>query len=406
MSEDKIRVLVVEDSAFMRTAISKMLVHNNIEIVDYAINGKIALEKIEKLKPDVITLDIEMPIMNGIQVLENIHENNKIPILVVSTLTKQGAEITIDALELGATDFVTKPDSINKISEMKEELLNKILLLGEKNSLKNRIIRRQNIKNQNKKHDGTDFQIDLISANNNSQKTLKSIETFPRNTSENKELQNSQSFSKSYKNKEEELSETVQTNRSRSKLTFIPKIIIIGISTGGPVALQSVIPSLKKDFPLPVVIVQHMPPNFTKSLANRLNSISQINVKEIEDNESLQSGTVYFAPGGRQISFKGLKVKIHDDTPEDELYKPSFNMTLKSAMDNWNEKIVALVMTGMGHDGAEMLKKLSDLGGYNLSQDPATCVVAGMTTSAIKLNSINRVIGLNDIANSLNNLLK
>ncbi len=389
MNQEKIKVLVVEDSAFMRTAIGKMLNNSQIEIVDYAVNGQVAIEKIEKLKPDVITLDIEMPVMNGLQFLETIKETNNIPIIVVSTLTTQGAETTIEALELGATDFIAKPDSISKISEMKDELLNKVLILGEKNSLQNRIIRRQNIKRQSHFEKGTENEHPLV-----------------RQTEKEKETQKDERnvFLKFEKVSSLKKDDDANLNKN-SKLTFTPKVVVIGISTGGPVALQTLIPGLKKDFPVPIVVVQHMPPNFTQSLANRLNSLSEINVKEFEDNETLQAGTVYFAPGGRQIAFKGLKVKIHDNTPENELYKPSFNVTLKSAMENWNEKIVAVVMTGMGHDGTDMMKKLSSIGGYNISQDTKSCVVSGMTSSAINADCVNSIVTLSNIAGTLNKII-
>lgn len=370
----KIRLLIVEDSAFMRTAYKKMLTHEEIEIIDYATNGRDAVKKAIELNPDIITMDIEMPIMSGYEALIEIQKFQDTPIIMVSSLTAEGAKMTIDCLNQGAIDFIPKPSSSKDIPNMKDDLINKILTIGTNNKLKNRIVRRQvlNTQSHDAKHNFTSHR-------------LKSLEETTQRLNKISKEHNS---------------------RPSKNLDFTPKIVMIGISTGGPLALQTVIPQLSKNFPVPIIIIQHMPPNFTKSLAQRLDSVSEISVKEAENEEFLKPGTVYFAPGGRQVSFKGLKILVHDDTPPKELYKPSFNVALKAAIENWKEKILAVVMTGMGYDGTREMTNLYNMGGYNMSQDIDTCVVAGMTGSAINANVVHQIQPLDKIGTTLNKLLQ
>jgi two-component system chemotaxis response regulator CheB len=366
----KIRLLIVEDSAFLRSTYEKILSDiSSIEIVGAAKNGKEAVEMAKSLSPDVITMDIEMPVMNGLEALKIIMQDNPIPTLMVSSLTKEGAEATIEALNLGAIDFIPKETAFSKVSNMKDDMVEKITTIGGNSSIKNRILRRT-VLNKESSNKSTSFSVDKL--------------TTRKTTNDDQNHSNIL---------EKELPK-------RSKL----KAISIGISTGGPISLQKLIPNLSPNINIPIFIVQHMPPNFTKSLAERLDKISNLKVKEAENGETINGRTVYFAPGGYQMLINHGKILITDKKPANELYSPSFNIALGSQIHYYGNAILAIVMTGMGNDGTIAMKKLSEIGGYNIAQDPNTCVVAGMPNSALKAEVINRIEPLENIASSINSI--
>ncbi len=343
-----IRVLVVDDSAFMRKAISMMLGDDpEIDVVGTARDGIDAIEKVKLLHPDLMTLDVEMPRMDGITALKKIMRENPLPVLMVSSLTVEGARATIDALSAGAVDFIPKQLSYVSldITKIKGELISKV-----------KAITRSRF---------GQFSTHLTNR----------ISTFPR--------------------------------PSQLK-TSGTQIVTIGISTGGPFSLQKVIPSLPVDFPVPVAIVQHMPPQFTKSLAERLDSISRLEVCEAEDGMNLSSGKVYIAPGGLHMKFTrtgGLPKIVISKDPGDTLHRPSVDVMFSSANEVFGGRVLAAVMTGMGHDGLEGARLIKESGGRIIAQDEETSVVYGMPKSIVDAELADAVLPLDEIASALTSAL-
>lgn len=349
----RIKVLVVDDSVIFRTAFKKILTQPDIEVVGTASNGKQAVEMNNELKPDIITMDIEMPLMNGLDATKLIMQQRPTKILLVSSLTSDGAEETMKGLSYGALDFVHKINRFGNQSEITTEVLNKI---------------RQ------------------ISASTTRLKRISSGSQSVEN--------------KSSKSGKEDQRFTDKAYPSPSKL----KLITIGISTGGPNTLAELIPALKSDIQLPIVIVQHMPPTFTKSLADRLDSKSELHVVEATDSMKLEAGTVYIAPGGRQTRITRMRLYVNDQTPEDEVYTPSYNVLLESYKDE-PTAILPIVMTGMGGDGTRELKKLSSRGTFVIAQSPDSCVISGMPKTAIEAGAVDVSFHLDDFPSALNKIV-
>lgn len=348
----KIKVLVVDDSAFMRKVISDMIEADpDCEVVDVARNGEEAINKIKVLSPDVVTLDIEMPKMDGLTALKIIMETNPLPIIMLSSLTKKGADETLKALDLGAFDFITKPSSLVKVStpEMREELLQKIKFASRTK----------------------------VSKPTFTERPKPFIPTMPKRS----------------------LAEPKTEGNTRFR-----KLIAIGTSTGGPRALQEVVPYIPKNIDAGIIIVQHMPPGFTKSLAERLDSMSQISVKEAEDGDIIKAGCAYLAPGDAHI--KVYKQASHfviklDYGERVSGHKPSVDAMMYSIAELHDPNVVGVIMTGMGADGADGLKRVKENKGYVIAQDEDSCVVFGMPKSTIKLGVVDKVVGLSNITNEI-----
>ena len=342
----KTKIIVVDDSAFMRKAIEMMLrEESSFEIVATANNGEDALKYIRELKPDVVTLDIEMPGMTGLEVLERIMKDMPTPVIMISSLSTEGADETIKALELGAVDFI--PKSLSYVSldivKIKDTLIEKIKNIR---SLSKSIIK--NVMSPRKK-------LPVLS---------------------------------------------LQHNKIGKKIRFIA----IGISTGGPRTLQEVIPRLPKDFPRPVMVVQHMPPKFTKSLAERLDKMSEVRVKEAEHHESVKSGTVYIAPGGKHMKLKkngtSLQIEI-SDTPDNTLHRPSVDIMLESIVDIYGSQTLSVIMTGMGKDGLKGSNSLYGKNGMILSESEESCVVYGMPKAVVEAGIVDRIEPATNIAEAI-----
>ncbi len=353
---NKVKVLIVDDSFFMRKALSSIITTEDIEVIGMAKDGKEGYELAMRLKPDVITMDIEMPVMTGLESLKAIMNEYPIPVIMVSTLTKEGANATIEAFSLGAVDFITKKSAFSEMDSIKDELISKIRAVGNNQTLK-----------------------DLMTK----QRLLKKVQ-----------------------HSNQPINKTVQFYNKVSKPTNLNvKIVGIGISTGGPKSLQDVIPLIPRNFPTPIVIVQHMPQYFTKSLAERLNSMSQIKVQEIEDGQILSPGNAYIAQGGLHcVIDKRIRATITPE-PINSLYKPSVDVTFNSIIDNFNYQFLGIIMTGMGHDGRDSLKRLKDLGGYVIAQSPDSCVISSMPDSVIKQGIADEIVPLNKIAQKLTELV-
>lgn len=353
----KIKVVVIDDSAFMRKSISLMLESTNeIEVVATACDGIEGVEKVKTTQPDIVTMDIEMPRMDGLTALKIIMKECPTPVLMVSSLTTEGAFETIKALEYGAVDFIAKELAyldVN-INGIKDELIAKVKSIAGQNSL---IAKLQRIQKLN----------------------------FNKNT---------HTF----------------TTKQEYALKQLPQIgyraVALGISTGGPMSLQKVIPKLSKKLSIPVFVVQHMPPKFTKSLAERLNELSDVEVKEAEDNEIIGGGVVYIAPGGYHMtvvknSENEPQISI-SELPSDKLHRPSVDVMLHSVIEVYNKYVIGIIMTGMGKDGSGGIKELKIKGGYAIAQDEDSCIVYGMPRAIVEAGYADLVLPLENIAISIN----
>ncbi|MFA9558065.1 chemotaxis response regulator protein-glutamate methylesterase [Evansella sp. AB-rgal1] len=351
-----IKVLVVDDSAFMRKVISDLLEEEqDITVVDRARNGEDALKKIKLHHPDVITLDVEMPIMNGIEALQMIMKEVPTPVIMVSSTTVEGADTTIRAMEYGAFDFIPKPSgpiSLD-IHKVKEDLVLKIKLaakvpLSKLHSVKSRIVEAK---------DSLHTQL-----------------------------------------------ETYEIKR-RDDFLSSKGIVAIGTSTGGPRALQQILTTLPSDFPFPIVIVQHMPTGFTKSLSKRLNDLSKITVKEAENGDILKKGIAYIAPGGLHLKVRkiGMSLGIQLDSSETvHGHRPSVDTMFSSLATLPNVDVLAIVLTGMGTDGTkglELLKKSQRVVAIAESQN--TAVVFGMPRAVIQSNLVDLVVDIDQISTTI-----
>ncbi len=357
-----ISVLVVDDSVLIRKRISRLLNnHRRIEVVGTASDGLQAIEMIKKLKPDVVTLDVEMPNMNGIEALRVITREFDVPVLMLSALTKEGADVTMTALEMGAVDFICKP-RFGSEDEMKE------------------------------------FERDL---------TLKI-----RAAALTKDGKNKTSPVKSAAR----ASTSTASPATKSERSFVPSrravksIVAIGVSTGGPKALVELIPKIPADFPAPIIIAQHMPKGFTASLAARLDGLSAISVKEARNGETMKEGTCYLAPGSFHLTVmhmtlsKGVMIKI-SDTPKNSLYKPSVDIMIKSVAEVYGAGGIGVILTGMGTDGTKGAKDLKDRGGMIIAEDKSTCTVYGMPRSVVESGLADIVAPLFEIPAALKTLL-
>ncbi len=353
-----VRAMVIDDSAFMRKVIMNLLQEKGtIEVIATARNGKDALAQLETITPDVITLDVEMPVMNGLEFLSVLMKGKKIPTVMLSSLTSQGAVETLRALELGAVDFITKPSgSISlDIDKLQAEIVEKV-----ENAAK--------------------IDISKLQSEKSIKNTLRPIQI------------------------------------KRTVNTMIPKqiqeIVAIGTSTGGPRALQEVLTKIPADFPAPIFIVQHMPPGFTKSLADRLNSICQIEVREASHLERVETGVAYIAPGNKHMSIDvqdgHLHIYLDQEMPPRSGHRPSVDVLFESIASIEKIRKYIVIMTGMGSDGSRGLQAIKEKDSRDviaIAEDESTCVVYGMPRSAVQLGLIDQSIQLDRIGDKLTQLL-
>jgi two-component system, chemotaxis family, protein-glutamate methylesterase/glutaminase len=349
----KIRVLIVDDSTVIRRLLSDSLSGSaDIEVVGTAPNGKIALAKIPQLAPDLITLDIEMPEMDGLTAVREIRKVfPKLPIIMFSTLTQRGAESTLDALANGANDYVTKPANVGSVTvaiqSVKDELIPKIKSLCK-------------------------WQFDDASAGDSAKTRIFGKRPFQ---------------------------ETANKTRKHSA-----QCVAIGSSTGGPNALMTVLKSLPSSFPVPILVVQHMPPVFTKQLANRLDQNCELQVVEAQPGLILKPGLVAIAPGDFHMTVKRKGTEVVVDTnqcmPENSC-RPAVDVLFRSVADVYGPGVVSVVLTGMGQDGKRGAEQINDLGGWVIAQDEETSVVWGMPRAVTEAGCANEVLPLNSISDQL-----
>lgn len=348
-----VKILIVDDSAFMRNALSNMLSSDpEIVIAGTARDGREAIDKISVLRPDIVTMDVEMPRMDGISALRHIMETNPVPVIMISSITTEGAKVTLDALDLGAVDFI--PKNLSELSinivRIKEMLIDKVKQIAKRGVPK------------------------------------KPVSSRP------------------VSEKSAEVSRVMSVRATGERRI---SLVSIGTSTGGPKALQELIPNLPQNFPVPLVIAQHMPASFTGPFAERLDQLSQIRVKEAEDGEQLKNGIAYIAPGGghmRVTRKRGIEnlISISEDK-EEFIYRPSVDALMLSVAEFFPGRALGVILTGMGSDGIKGMIALKKTGGRIFAQNEETCVVYGMPKAVVDAGIADKVLPLEDMAGEIIN---
>ncbi|HKV23972.1 MAG TPA: chemotaxis response regulator protein-glutamate methylesterase [Candidatus Acidoferrum sp.] len=350
----KFRVLIVDDSAFMRKVLETIFnADSQLQVVGHAKDGREAVSLAESLKPDVITMDINMPHVDGLQATAEIMTTNPRPIVVVSSESKEGAVSTLKALELGAIEFVAKPSSGIDLDmqSVKEDLLRKVRMAA-----KVRVVRT-----------ASRLASTVQSSSAAAPKSATASAATPRNGSG---VSNDQRF----------------------------PVVVLAASTGGPATVMRLAPGFTREFPAAVILVQHMPASFTTQYAAQLADFTGIRVKEAENNESLQPGTLYICPGGHhlRVSSSG-RIQLDGSSGRINGYLPNIDVTMESVAAYAGVMSIGAILTGMGNDGAIGAKAIKTAGGLVLAQDEATCVIFGMPAEAIKAGAVDQVLGIDDI---------
>ena len=348
----KIRVLIVDDSAFMRKVLETILITDeNVQVVGHAKDGREAVRLSESLKPDVITMDINMPVMDGLQATAEIMTTNPRPIVVVSSESRQGAASTLRALELGAIEFVAKPSSGIDLDmhSVREDLLRKVRLAA-----KVRVVRSASrIASEIKNADG------------------KAISPPPALASRPR---------------------AAATNDQRFP------VVVLAASTGGPATVMRLAPGFTRDFPAAVILVQHMPAAFTTQYATQLAEFTGVRVKEAENNETLTPGTFYICPGGQHLRVTSTgRIQLDGSSGRINGYLPNIDITMESVAAFAGPLSIGVILTGMGNDGTAGASAIKSAGGMVLAQDEATSVIFGMPAEAIKAGAVSQVLGIDDI---------
>ncbi len=368
---EDIRVLIVDDSALMRNLIGKIVESTpGLKIADKAMNGRFALQKLERAQPDIIVLDLEMPEMNGIEFLREIKKLNiRIPVIILSSIAKEGAKITIECLELGAVDFITKPsgsESAN-LQTVSETLSKMLLAYGRRYILQN------------------------------SAKT----EDIPKGLAEQYRVTPAETSSIFQNKTEAKPQEKPVPVRGHGNI----EIIAIGISTGGPNALRQVFAELDPNLPQPIVVVQHMPPGFTEEFANSLNKICPLEVKEAAEGDVIKPGRILIAPGGRHLTVERRSLAAIariSDAPPQSGHKPSADVLFESVAKEYQNHALGIIMTGMGKDGAQNITRLYMEGSRTIGQDEASSVVYGMPRVAWEMGGVMEQVSLNKMSSVIN----
>lgn len=340
----RVRVLIADDSAVVRAALSRIVESAPaLQVCGTARNGLEALEKVRQLRPDVVTLDVEMPILNGLEVLKRIMKEFPRPVIMVSSLTREGAEITVEALGVGAFDCVPKSDSGNLLDpqKIKRDLIGKIEAAAQ-----SPLARHPHASN--------------------------SSPALPVHSS------------------------------ALDEPRAVPEIIVLGTSTGGPKALQEFLPQLPADLPAGMLVVQHMPPGFTAPFAKRLDSLCKLTVHEATHGGTIEPGNVYIAPAGKHTTISprpgsGITMSLSNE-PDGTLHKPSVDVTMFSAAESFGPHTLGIIMTGMGSDGLQGMTAIRNAGGITIGQDEASCAVYGMPRCCAEGGILDKVVPLSQLS--------
>ena len=351
---NKVRVLIVDDSAFMRKVLERILISDpQLQVIGHAKDGREAIALAESLKPDVMTMDINMPHMDGLQATAQIMTTNPRPIVIVSSESKDGAASTLKALELGAIEFIAKPNSAIDLDmqSIREDLLRKV-----KMAAKVRVVR-----------------------------TASRLAAALQSTPQNDAARISRA--------------APAVSRAASPVADqrFP-VVVLAASTGGPATVMRLAPGFTKEFPAAVILVQHMPAAFTTQFAAQLAEFTEIRVKEAEAGDVVQPGNLYICPGAQHLRVNPLgRIQLDSDTGRIAGYLPNIDVTMESVAAYGGALSIGVVLTGMGNDGAQGAKAIQKAGGHVIAQDEATSVIFGMPAEAIKLQAVDQVLGLDDI---------
>lgn len=360
----RIRVLVVDDSTFMRKVLQTIIASDpQLEICGEARDGRDAVTQAEVLKPDVISMDINMPHMDGLQATEIIMSSNPRPILIVSSESREGADVTLKALELGAIDFVAKPSGGIDLdmSSVKDELCRKL-----KMAAKVRVVR-----------------------------------TATRSKLQNEIASSSPRVEPASKNGDSGLQEVRAAVNAAAKSAGKFPIVVLASSTGGPATLMNFMPYFPKDFPGAVILVQHMPGNFTAQFSKQLAEISKIRVKEAEAGEIIVPGQLYVCPGSHHLRVSPTGRISLDDGPRIGGYRPCADLTFESTAEYAGPMTIGVILTGMGNDGAKGVQEIRAAGGHVIAQDESTAVIFGMPQEAIKTGAVDQVLPMEAIYHAI-----
>ena len=340
-----IKALVIDDSAYNRVTIQRMLESDShIKVIATAVNGEEGIKQVLRHEPDVITLDLEMPVMDGFSFLRWLMQNRPTAVIVVSSRSSDRS--VFKALDLGALDFIAKPGGrvSSRLEEIQRDLISKVLQIGE--------LRIENVRK--------------LIADEGGGQPPPAVPQAPQSVD----------------------------------------LVAIGCSTGGPPALQHLFQSLPL-LPIPIVVAQHMPPTFTRLFAERVDRLTKYSVKEVADGERLSPGSVYVAPGGMQTEVmrggEGLQARVMAPDSKD-LYAPSVDRLFATASAACGDRLIAVIMTGMGDDGAEAMRKVRERGGKTIAESPDTAIIFGMPSQAIKTGAVDQVLPLNEIAGAIERL--
>ncbi len=370
-----IKVLVVDDSALMRNIISQIVVKSDgLEVADKASNGQEALEKIKSCKPDIVVLDIQMPVMDGIEFLKT-RKNLQIdiPVIVLSSVATRGTALTMQCLELGAVDFVTKPNAGDS-TDLKTlaEILSQMLV------------------SYGQKYIRTRDTLSRLAVQTTGKTTINSIQ---------------KTFEQKLTSKPTAPIPGVTTNKTPGKI----EIIAIGISTGGPNALREVFAKIDPSIRQPILVVQHMPAGFTQEFATSLNGICPLEVTEAKDGETLTAGHIYIAPGSKHMYIKrtgvGAKICLSEDAPRNG-HRPSADVLFESVAKEYQNKALGVIMTGMGNDGAKELVEMRKQGAHTIGQDEESSIVYGMPRVAYEMGAVQKQVSLENMAQAISCLAK
>ncbi|WP_372739641.1 chemotaxis response regulator protein-glutamate methylesterase [Neptunomonas sp.] len=402
-----VKVLIVDDSSFFRQRINDFLSSDKrLEVIGTASNGREAVELTKQLKPDVVTMDVEMPLLNGIDAVRIIMRDNPTNVLMLSSLTHEGAQVTLQALEAGAADYLTKDirSWVNKSDSMQNDLVERIVALGRSKH----------------RHDRSAFAVQPLKAdqpsvvrssgtsaaqaNSISQKQQTPGANQRKSTLANTSAKPAVSARSASGNG---ASESLSKRQGDKKASFPDscKLVVIGASTGGPAALQTILTGLTASFPYPLLLVQHMPKTFTSVFAARLNQQCSIEVKEAEDGDKLKPGRALLVPGGHQVMIDSRHADRVRILPGDErmTYRPSVDVAFGAAAKVFGNKVLAVILTGMGADGAEGARLLKQAGAVMWAQNEASCTIYGMPQAIVKAGLADDILDLNDIGPFLMN---
>ncbi|KAA0876631.1 protein-glutamate methylesterase/protein-glutamine glutaminase [Nitrincola tapanii] len=373
-----VKVLIVDDSSFFRNRIEDALKSDpRIQILGTAVNGKEAVEKARLLKPDLITMDVEMPQMNGIEAVRQIMREAPTNVLMLSSLTHEGVRVTLQALEAGAADYLPKDIRawMDRSSQLRKDLIDRVVALGSSKRSFTRSV----------------FDSRPIPASTGSMHVFKpDAVTAPVSATPSTLAARSSSASMS------------KSGSARAKFPDC-RVVVIGASTGGPAALQRVLCALPASFPYPILLVQHMPGTFTKVFAERLNQQAAIQVREAVDGDRLQPGVALLCPGGFQMILDPRQADRVRIMAGDErlIYKPSVDVTYASAAKTYQSKVLAIILTGMGADGCDGARLLKQSGASIWAQSKETCTIYGMPQAVVNAGLADAVLDLDDIADLL-----